>query len=145
VDCVRLAGAAAALRDALGYVLRWPFEERMLAADLATARAALGDERYEAALAEGRALDVDAAVAYATRMHGERRRPSTGWASLSPTERQVARLAAAGLTNRQIGERLLMGAETVKTHLARTYDKVGVRSRAALATVAAAHPDGDPS
>jgi DNA-binding CsgD family transcriptional regulator len=42
-------------------------------------------------------------------------------------------LVAEGLTNKQIGERLLMGAETVKTHLSHVYDKLGVRSRAALA------------
>jgi DNA-binding CsgD family transcriptional regulator len=59
------------------------------------------------------------AVAYATRTRGERRRPNYGWASLTPTEADVAGLAAAGLTNKQIAERLLMGAETVKTHLAR--------------------------
>jgi DNA-binding CsgD family transcriptional regulator len=37
------------------------------------------------------------------------------------------------LTNRQIAERLLMGTETVKTHLARVYDKLGVRTRTGLA------------
>jgi DNA-binding CsgD family transcriptional regulator len=122
----------------MGYVLRWPFEQLLLAGDLATARAALGDEVFDTAYAEGRALDDDGAVACATRARGERRRPTTGWDSLTATEADVAHLAAEGLTNRQIGERLLMGTETVKTHLAHVYDKLGVRSRAALATAAAA-------
>jgi predicted ATPase/DNA-binding CsgD family transcriptional regulator len=134
VECARLAGAAQALRDELGYVLRWPFEQSLLDADLATARAALGDDAFTAAYTEGRGLDEDAAVAYASRARGERRRPTHGWDSLTATEAEVARLAAQGLTNKQIGERLLMGAETVKTHLGRAYAKLDVHTRVGLAT-----------
>ena len=61
-------------------------------------------------------------------------RPTTGWDSLTPTEVNVVRLVAAGLTNKEVGRELLMGAETVKTHLSHVYDKLGIRSRAALAT-----------
>jgi DNA-binding CsgD family transcriptional regulator len=42
-------------------------------------------------------------------------------------------LAVDGLTNRQIATRLLMGTETVKTHLASVYDKLAVRTRTGLA------------
>ena len=122
-----------ALRDQMGYVLRWPFEQRLLDADLAAASAGLGEDAFATAYAEGRRLDEDAAVAYATRARGERRRPAHGWDSLTATEADVARLAAAGLTNKQIAGRLLMGAETVKTHMARVYDKLGVHTRASLA------------
>lgn len=48
---------------------------------------------------------------------------------LSPREREVLRLAAAGLTNREIAERLGIAAETVKKHTASIYGKLGVRSR----------------
>ncbi len=75
-----------------------------------------------------------APIAYADRARGERRRPTTGWDSLTPTEVNVVRLVAAGLTNKEVGRELLMGAETVKTHLTHVYDKLGIRSRAALAT-----------
>jgi predicted ATPase/DNA-binding CsgD family transcriptional regulator len=135
-ECARLAGAGQSIRDELGYVLRWPYEQKLLDADLAAARAALGDEEFDAAFEEGRALDEDAAVAYAQRARGERKRPSTGWASLTPTERDVVRLVVEGLTNKQIGEKLFMSAETVKTHLSHVYDKLGVRSRTALASQA---------
>jgi DNA-binding CsgD family transcriptional regulator len=138
VECARLAGAAQRLRDDLGYVLRWPFEERLRERDFEAARSALGDETFDAAFADGLALDEDAAVAYAQRARGERKRPTVGWLSLTPTETEIAHLVAAGLTNKQIGEQLLMGAETVKTHLSHVYDKVGIRSRAALATELAA-------
>jgi predicted ATPase/DNA-binding CsgD family transcriptional regulator len=137
-ECARIAGAAQSLRDEMGYVLRWPYEQRTLDADLDGARQALGDRAFAVAFEEGRALDEDAVVSYAQRARGERKRPTTGWESLTPTESEVARLVAEGLTNKQVAQRLLMGSETVKTHLARVYDKLGVRSRAALATELAA-------
>jgi len=134
VECARLAGAAQALRDEMGYVLRWPHEARLREADFAAARAAIGDAEFQAAFADGRTLDEDAAVAYAQRARGERKRPTVGWDSLTPTELDVVRLVASGLTNKDVGRELLMGAETVKTHLSHVYDKLGVRSRAALAS-----------
>jgi DNA-binding CsgD family transcriptional regulator len=135
VEAARLAGAAQVLRDSMGHVLRWPFEQRLLDSAMSAGRTALGDEEFDQSFREGKSLDCDAAVAYATRARGERRRPTTGWASLTPTEADVARLAGEGLTNKQIAARLLMGSETVKTHLSRVYDKLHVRTRAALANV----------
>lgn len=64
------------------------------------------------------------------------RRPP-GRAALSPREREVLRLVAAGATNRQIAAELEVGDETVKTLLARTFAKLGVRRRAEA--VSAAH------
>lgn len=52
---------------------------------------------------------------------------------LTPTEERVARLAAAGQTNREIGEALFLSVRTVETHLSHTYHKLGVRSRTELA------------
>ena len=96
-------------------------------------RAALGDDAFDTAFAEGRALDDDAALAYATRARGERPRRTIGWESLTPTEQEVLNLTAEGLSNKEIGGRLLMSPETVKTHLSHIYDKTGVRTRTALA------------
>jgi predicted ATPase/class 3 adenylate cyclase/DNA-binding CsgD family transcriptional regulator len=138
VECARLAGAAQALRDKMGYVLRWPYEVALRNVDFAAARAAIGDDAFDAAFADGRTLDEGAAVAYAQRARGERKRPTAGWDSLTPTELNVVRLVASGLTNKEVGRELLMGAETVKTHLSHVYDKLGLRSRAALATEYAA-------
>jgi DNA-binding NarL/FixJ family response regulator len=53
-----------------------------------------------------------------------------GRAALSPREREVVRLVAGGATNREVAEALNVGPETVKTLLARTYAKLGVRRRA---------------
>jgi DNA-binding CsgD family transcriptional regulator len=52
--------------------------------------------------------------------------------ALTAQELQIARLAAEGLTNRQIGERLLLSHRTVGAHLYRLYPKLGVTTRAAL-------------
>jgi DNA-binding NarL/FixJ family response regulator len=51
---------------------------------------------------------------------------------LTPQELEIARLAAAGLSNKQIGERLYMSHRTVGSHLYRIFPKLGVTSRAAL-------------
>jgi DNA-binding CsgD family transcriptional regulator len=57
----------------------------------------------------------------------------SGPASLTGREREVARLAASGLTAREIGERLFIAERTVEGHLARVYAKLGVDSKVQLA------------
>jgi DNA-binding CsgD family transcriptional regulator len=52
--------------------------------------------------------------------------------TLTPQQREVAGLAAAGLTNKQIGERLFLSPRTVATHLYELFPKLGITSRAAL-------------
>ncbi|MDQ2812418.1 MAG: helix-turn-helix transcriptional regulator [Actinomycetota bacterium] len=51
---------------------------------------------------------------------------------LTAQELQVAELAAAGLSNKQIGTRLYMSHRTVSAHLYRIFPKLGITSRAAL-------------
>jgi DNA-binding NarL/FixJ family response regulator len=62
------------------------------------------------------------------------------FARLSPREREIVRLVANGLTNREIAGRLEVGEETVKTMLSRACAKLGVRRRAEA--VGAAHEQG---
>jgi hypothetical protein len=64
-----------------------------------------------------------------------RRRPVDIGDRLTPQELQIARLAAAGLTNREIGERLYLSRRTISTHLYRIFPKLGVSSRADLGGV----------
>jgi DNA-binding CsgD family transcriptional regulator len=68
------------------------------------------------------------------------RRAAIGWESLTATELVVARLAAEGLTNRQVGERLFVSRRTVETHLAHVFAKLRVSGRAQLAVEVARHP-----
>jgi DNA-binding CsgD family transcriptional regulator len=58
--------------------------------------------------------------------------PSPGAASLSPREREIARMVAKGLADKTIAAVLDISRYTVSTHLRRMYSKLGVASRAAL-------------
>lgn len=62
-----------------------------------------------------------------------RRARSEALAVLTASERRVARLAADGLTNRQIAEELVVTVKAVEWHLSRIYRKLGIRSRTRLA------------
>jgi two-component system, NarL family, response regulator LiaR len=58
---------------------------------------------------------------------------------LSAREMQVLRQIAFGLTNREIGERLVVGEETVKTHVGRILGKLGLQHRTQLVAYALKH------
>ncbi len=66
-----------------------------------------------------------------------RRRPSAGWESLTPAELEVVRAVGTGLTNRQIAAELFVSPRTIQTHIASTFSKLGVTSRAEIAAEAA--------
>ncbi len=53
-------------------------------------------------------------------------------AELSPQQRQIVRLAAHGLTNREIGEKLFLSPRTASSHLYRSFPKLGITARAQL-------------
>jgi DNA-binding CsgD family transcriptional regulator len=84
-------------------------------------------------------LSIEAAVTYAQRGRGKRKRPSSGWESLTPTETQVVRLVSEGLANKDIAARLVMSRRTVQTHLTHLYTKLGLTSRTQLVQEAARH------
>ncbi|MGV9770978.1 ATP-binding protein [Streptosporangium sp. NPDC003464] len=60
---------------------------------------------------------------------------------LTPHELNIAQLAAEGLTNREIGQRLYLSHRTVGTHLHRIFPKLGVSSRADLARTLKTHEE----
>ena len=131
----RLFGAAEALRKACGAVRR-PDEVAAYAADIALLRSKLNPGELAEAWAQGADLTCAEAVALALRGRRARDpdRPSHGWASLTPSERQIVDLAAEGLSNPEIGAKLFISARTVQSHLARIFCKLGVKSRRELRT-----------
>ncbi len=69
-------------------------------------------------------------------------RPDSGWAAMTDSELAVARLAAQGLTNREVAERLFISPHTVSGHLRHVFMKLQVNSRVDLARIAAGHEQG---
>lgn len=130
------------LRDPVGE--QWPFERAVVALEFGEwlrRRRRMGEARAELA----KALTVFEwlrARPWMERTTGELRAcrvPVRGGEAdlaslgrLTPQQLQIARLAATGLTNRQIGERLLLSARTVGFHLYQVFPKLGVSSRAQL-------------
>jgi len=138
-DAARLLAAAETARRPLQYLAPGFTANRAAAAAAASqARGVLGEDPFRQAWAEGRGLTLDDAVAYAARKGGGRKRPATGWASLTPAELEVVRLVGEGLRNDAIARRLFIAPGTVKVHLTHIFAKLGITTRAELAAQAAA-------
>ena len=106
---------------------------------MAAVRDALGNSDFDAAWIEGAALSLEDAIAYAQRGRAERKRPSSGWGSLTPTERDVVRLVTEGLGNKDVATRLFISPRTVQTHLTHVYAKLSLTTRVQLVQEAARH------
>jgi DNA-binding CsgD family transcriptional regulator len=137
-EAARLLGAADAARRQTG-ITRFKIFDADHELLLLALRDSLGESNFQAAWDEGAALTIEEAIAYVRRGRGERKRPSKGWASLTPTELDVVRLACEGLGNKQIATRLFVSPRTVQAHLSHVYSKLGVGSRVQLAQEASRH------
>jgi len=133
----RLIGAACAIREGIGEV-RFTIYDLACDASVNTLRQTMGDE-FQSAWAGGAALSVGEAIAYAQRGRGQRKRPTSGWASLTPTAHEVVGLLCRGLANKDIATRLFVSPRTVQTHLTHAYAKRGLSSRVQLLQEAARH------
>jgi DNA-binding CsgD family transcriptional regulator len=121
---------------------RWPFDRarvHLLYGDRLRRVRAVNAARVQlsAAVEEFRRLGAPTwadRAATALRATGQVRQGpnSHHYQQLTPQELEIARLAAAGLSNKQIGERLYMSHRTVGSHLYRIFPKLGITSRAAL-------------
>ena len=120
----RLLGAAESLRELAGAA--WPafvLADSERSAD--RARCALGDERFAGEWARGRAMGAAEILSLAPP------RPPGHPAGLTLREMDVLRLVAAGLTDAQVAERLVLSVRTVHSHVRSIYRKLGVSSRSA--------------
>ena len=137
------AGRAASAREALSSALDW-YADSPLRFDRTRTVLIAGQVRRRAkAKSEARDLLMEAeqefaafgAVAWRSQAAAELARVNVrprAPEELTETERRVAELAAAGLTNQQVADRTFLAVKTVEANLARTYRKLGIRSRAEL-------------
>jgi predicted ATPase/DNA-binding CsgD family transcriptional regulator len=135
-QAARLLGAADVIRLEAGARVM-PCLEPVLARAERAAIAALGRARFDAELEAGRHLGRRAAIGLAL---GE---PAPAVAAAAPDganvgplgkrEADVARLVADGLSNKQIGVRLLISERTVDSHVRGILNKLGFNSRAQIA------------
>jgi DNA-binding NarL/FixJ family response regulator len=141
---VHLWGAASAVRDAMHARLP-PSYEADYAPTLDKVRAALGEDAFAAAWAEGRALTLVQALSLAEAPPSEASRASLPYRpprrqyGLTPRELEVLRLVASGLTDAQIAERLVISPRTVSKHLQSIYSKLYLPSRSAATRWAIEH------
>jgi DNA-binding CsgD family transcriptional regulator len=137
-DAARIFGVANRFRQSAN-IARFKIYDADYERAVTIVRDALGEPAFDAAWAEGTRVTLDEAVAYLRRGRGQRKRPTSGWASLTPAERDVVRLLAEGLSNNEIADRLFVSRRTVQTHLTHVYTKLAISSRVQLAREAAVH------
>jgi len=97
---------------------------------------------YRGAGAERDAARVERRMRQVEQRRACGRTPMSGWASLTPTERDVARVVAEGLTNSEVAWRLAMSRHTVDFHLRQIFRKLTIRSRVALARLVGERTSG---
>lgn len=134
----RLLGAAQAMRRRTEEVRCPPFDRGHEQA-VNLIRDALGASAFEQCCSEGEALNTLEAIAFAQRGRGERKRPTSGWESLTPAELEVIRLLSEGLSNKDIAKMLFISPRTAQTHLTHIYSKLNLSSRVQVAQEAARH------
>jgi non-specific serine/threonine protein kinase len=133
---VRLMGATAVIREMISLPFEGPYEA-MHEQQLTETRQALGNDAWERAWREGRAMSLEQALAYATEPLGsDTAEPPapTGAGLLSPRELDVLRLVADGKSNQEIAGALYISPHTVATHVQNIFSKLGLESRTAVAT-----------
>jgi predicted ATPase/DNA-binding CsgD family transcriptional regulator len=106
------------------------------------ARKELGDDGFDATFREGWQLTLPEALAYASESEAVPDAPAAPAQSspLTARERQVARLVAEGMSNRQIAARLVISQRTAESHVENILSKLGFTSRTQIAAWAARHP-----
>jgi predicted ATPase/DNA-binding CsgD family transcriptional regulator len=140
VRAARLWGAAEALLEEIEAGVHTYVPDRSLhQSQVASARARLDEEAFEAAWAEGRTMTPEQAIEYALEQEASPEpaaTPQTYPADLSAREAEVLRLVAMGLSNAEVAKKLFLSSRTVDWHLSSIYRKLGFHSRTEAARFA---------
>jgi predicted ATPase/DNA-binding CsgD family transcriptional regulator len=126
--------AAGETRLAAANLELWPSNRRDYERWRRVATEILGGDAFERAWSTGALMSIEDALALARiglPVTAKANRASLS--SLTPRETDVARLVVSGLTNRQIGEALVITEKTAANHVQRILDKLGAHSRTQLA------------
>lgn len=143
VWAAQLWGASEAIRDATGIPVP-TVELADYERSISSTSAVLGEKRFSAAWAQGRAMTPEQVLAakgrkpltapalgtHVTRIHSH---------GLTRREVEVLRLLASGLTDLKIAEKLILSPRTVHTHISSIYTKLGLKSRSAATRYAMEH------
>lgn len=129
---IRLFAGVRAARVERGLV-RFQSDNAFWDAHVEAARTALGPMAADRADIAGSPRSLEQTVEYAGRGRGSRKRRGRGWTGLTRMERQVADLAARGLSNAAIAAELFIAHGTVKNHLAHVFGKLEITNRTELA------------
>jgi non-specific serine/threonine protein kinase len=106
-------------------------------------RHALGEQAFQTAYQHGMGLALDDAIAYALKEKPQAEPPpaSTETTTLTRREREVAHLAAEGLSNKDIATRLVISQRTAESHVEHILTKLGFTSRTQIAAWAIHQPN----
>jgi non-specific serine/threonine protein kinase len=144
----QLLGTAEVLWDSTGGSIAAVFPQLVSEHDacVAAARAALGDQRYEAAFRAGRQMSPAQALGQAEHTRGstESGQMGTGAAALTTREQEIALLLAQGLSNKAIAKTLVIAQRTAETHVANIMAKLGLTSRSQVGAWLAEHQGARP-
>jgi predicted ATPase/DNA-binding CsgD family transcriptional regulator len=144
----RLQGAARSVWESIPRRLPEPLQEHAIQCER-DSRRALGPERFERVVGDGRRLDRATAVATALGQERSSRKttlPGRGIAVLSTRELEVAELVTRGMTDREIAAQLVIAQRTAESHVQHILTKLGFKSRSQIAAWAVSRkgPDENP-
>jgi predicted ATPase/DNA-binding NarL/FixJ family response regulator len=130
---VRLAMASSKIYESIGSIKEEGFEESNQ--HLRALRAQLGDMEFARVSEEGKAMTLEQAIEYAlaepVAVPPPIVAPPYDPNALTPREIEVLRWVAAGLSDAQVADKLVISPRTVNTHLSSIYGKLGINSRSA--------------
>ncbi len=138
----QLWGASEALRDVIGIPIP-PIKRADYERSVSAARAHLGEKPFAVAWAQGHSMTPEQALA----TKGQKPTPAPRTpvvppaypAGLTVREVEVLRLVAAGLTDLQVAEKLILSPRTVHAHISSIYSKLGITSRSVATRYAIEH------